>query len=284
VDEQGVVVTTRSRRTFNELVTLPDSAIPLAESALLVACEEYPHLELSPYLDQLDHMAEVAKEQLRSTDTPHETITKINSVLFETFGFRGNTENYYDPRNSFFNEVLDRRVGIPITLSAVYLEVSRRLKFPMAGVGLPGHFVVRYADREQELFLDPFNRGEILTRDDCRNRIQAMYGDSLPFSERLLERSTNRQILARLLNNLKVIYLKAQSFDKTLAIVDMMLMVQPDDLEQYRDRGLLRLQLRQFESAARDLERYIKGRSDAADREAIAGHLKELRRIQAMMN
>jgi regulator of sirC expression with transglutaminase-like and TPR domain len=284
VDEEGVVVTARSRRTFNELVTLPDSAIPLAESALLVACEEYPHLELSPYLDQLDHIAEVAQEQLRNTDTPQEKITKINSVLFETFGFRGNTENYYDPRNSFFNDVLDRRVGIPITLSAVYLEVSRRLKFPMAGVGMPGHFVVRYADREQELFLDPFNRGEILTRDDCRNRIQTMYGDSLPFSERLLERSTNRQILSRLLNNLKVIYLKAQSFDKTLAIVDMMLMVQPDDLEQYRDRGLLRLQLRQFESAARDLERYIKGRGDAADREAIAGHLKELRRIQAMMN
>jgi regulator of sirC expression with transglutaminase-like and TPR domain len=274
----------RSRRTFHELVTLPDNAIPLAETALLVACEEYPQLEISPYLDTLDHIAEIAQHELRDADSPHDKVAKINSVLFETFGFRGNTENYYDPRNSFFNDVIDRRVGIPITLSTIYLEISRRLNFPISGVGMPGHFVVRYADREQEFFLDPFNRGEILTREACRERIQGMYGDSLPFSERHLQRATNREILLRMLNNLKLIYLKAQAFDKTLAIVDMMLMVHPDDVEQYRDRGLLRLQLRQFDAAARDFERYIQGSSDAPDREAVEGHLKELRRIQAMMN
>ncbi len=277
-------MSSRSRRTFNELVTLPDNAIPLAESALLVACEEYPQLEIGPYLDQLDVIARVAKERVHDTDSPQEKVSKINSVLFETFGFRGNAENYYDPRNSFFNDVLDRRIGIPITLSAVYLEVSRRLNFPIWGVGMPGHFVVRYADREQEFFLDPFNQGEILSRDDCRARIHGMYGDSLRYSERLLERVTNREILLRMLNNLKVIYLKAQSFDKTLAIVDMMLMANPNDFDQYRDRGLLHLQLHQFEAAARDFERYIENRSDATDRDAVENHLKELRRIQAMMN
>lgn len=277
-------MSSRSRRTFNELVTLPDRAIPLAESALLVACEEYPQLEIGPYLDKLDNIAMAAQEQLRGTDLPQERAAKINSVLFETFGFRGNAENYYDPRNSFFNDVLDRRMGIPITLSAVYLEVSRRLNFPISGVGMPGHFVVRYADHEQEFFLDPFNQGAILTRDDCRARIHGMYGDSLPYSERLLEPATNREILLRMLNNLKVIYLKAQSFEKTLAIVDMMLMVHPDDNDQYRDRGLLHFQLHRFDAATRDFERYIKNRADAPDRDAVEDHLKELRRIQAMMN
>jgi len=274
----------RSRKTFEQLVTLPDSAIPLAEAALLMACEEYPQLEVSPYVDKLDHMAEMAQESLRSGDSPIETVEKINTLLFETLGVRGNTDDYYDPRNSFFNDVLDRRVGIPITLSTVYLEVTRRLKFPIVGVGMPGHFIVKFADRDDEFFLDPFERGKILTREDCQLKLHEMYGDSLEFHDRLLGRVTNRQILSRMLNNLKLIYLKAQAFDKGLAIVDMMLMTNPDDCEQFRDRGLLRLHLRQFEAATKDLNQYLTGCPAAHDREEIENHLKELKRIQAMMN
>jgi regulator of sirC expression with transglutaminase-like and TPR domain len=277
-------VSTRSRKTFQQLVTLPDSAIPLAEAALILACEEYPQLEISPYLDMLDNMANLAQQTLRPADPPLETIKKINTVLFETFGFRGATEDYYDPRNSFFNDVLDRRVGIPITLSAVYIEVSRRRNFPIAGVGMPGHFIVKYWDRREEFFLDPFNRGEILTRDDCRDRLFEQYGDSVEFDDRLLGRVTNRQILWRMLNNLKEIYLKAHAFDKGLAIVDMMLMVDPEEIPQFRDRGLLRLQLRQFEGATRDLQHYLRHSAGADDREEIENHLKELRRIRATMN
>lgn len=274
----------RSRKTFQQLVTLPDNAIPLAEAALLMACEEYPQLEVSPYIDVLDQMAATAQRLIRIEDSPVEAIGKINSVLFEEFGFRGNSEDYYDPRNSFFNDVIDRRLGIPITLSTLYLEVSRRLNVPIVGVGMPGHFLVKYLTRSEELFVDPFHRGEFLSRDACRERIQEMYGDSIAFSERLLERVTNRQILSRMLNNLKAIYLKAQAFDKALAIVDMMLMTEPDDVDQYRDRGLLRLQLRQFEGAKHDLEQYMKRAPQSKDRDEIEDHLKELRRIQAMMN
>ena len=277
-------MSTRSRQTFQQLVTLPDCAIPLAEVALLMACEEYPQLEISPYVDKLDEMANMAQRSIRAADTPVQRVEKINAVLFETFGFRGNTEDYYDPRNSFFNDVLDRRIGIPITLSAVYLEVSRRLNLPVSGVGMPGHFVVKYANRTEEFFLDPFNGGQILTREDCRARIQNRYGDSIQFDERLLERVTNRQILSRMLNNLKVIYLKAQAFDKGLAIVDMMLMTDPHDIEQFRDRGLLRLQLRQFEGAARDLDHYLRNSTNPEDRDEVEEHLRELKRIQAMMN
>ena len=274
----------RSRKTFEQLVTLPDSAIPLAEAALLMACEEYPQLELSPYLDKLDQIAEMAQRDIHAADGPIEVVEKINSVLFKTLGFHGNTEDYYDPRNSFFNDVLDRRIGIPITLSAVYLEVSRRLNLPISGVGMPGHFVVKYANRDEEFFLDPFNQGAILTRDDCRDRIREMYGDSIEFHDRLLSRVTNRQILSRMLNNLKLIYLKAQAFDKALAIVEMMLLVSPEDSEQFRDRGLLRLQLRQFEAAGRDLMNYLRTCPAATDRQEIQDHLKELQRIRAMMN
>ena len=140
-------MSTRSRRTFHELVTLPDGAVPLAETALLLACEEYPQLEISPYLDKLDEIAGLVQPKLNSRNSPLETIETINDVLFGVMGFRGNTENYNDPRNSFFNDVLERRVGIPITLSAVYLEVARRVSFPIVGVGMPGHFLVKYVDR-----------------------------------------------------------------------------------------------------------------------------------------
>jgi regulator of sirC expression with transglutaminase-like and TPR domain len=266
------------------LVTLPEGAIPLAEAALLLACEEYPQLEISPYLDQLDEIANLAHSKIQPSDSPLNTIEAINDVLFGIMGFRGNKENYHDPRNSYFNDVLERRIGIPITLSTVYLEVARRLRFPIVGVGLPGHFLVKYSDRTQEIFLDPFNCGEILTREDCARRMSELFGDSQPFSERMLASATPREILFRMLNNLKAIYLKAHAYDKGLAMVDMMLMVQPEDLDQYRDRGLLHLQLRQFEAATKDLNHYLKVVPDSEDKEEIEEHLKELKRIRAMMN
>jgi regulator of sirC expression with transglutaminase-like and TPR domain len=278
------IVTVRSRKTFHQLVTLPDAAIPLAEAALMIACEEYPQLELTPYLDELDHIAQAAQQSRMASDTPVDTVKKINRVLFETYGFRGNTVDYYDPRNSFFNDVLDRRVGIPITLSTVYIEVSRRLNFSISGVGMPGHFLVKYSDPREEFFVDPYNRGEILTQDDCRNRLQTQYGDALEFHERLLARSTNRQILWRMLNNLKDIYVKGHAIDKCLSIVDMMLMVDSEDLIQFRDRGLLRMQLRQFDGAGRDFQHYLQHSPNAEDRQEIENHVKELKRIRAMMN
>jgi len=284
----------RSRRTFHELVTLPDPAIPLAEAALLMACEEYPQLEISPYVDQLDEIADAIRLRLTAGEQPAggepaaakpmDTVRAINEVLFDEFGFRGNSEEYYDPRNSFINDVLDRRLGIPITLSIVYLEVCRRLNFPMFGVGMPGHFIVKYADRNQEIFLDPFHNGAVLTFEDCRQWVTRHYRDSVEFSERLLARVTHRQIISRMLNNLKRIYIDAHTFDKGVGIVDMMLMVQPDDLEQYCDRGLLKIQLRQYEAAARDLEHYVKCAPNPDDRKRVADQLKELRQIQALMN
>ena len=277
-------MSTRSRRTFQELVTLPDGAVPLAEAALLMACEENPQLELSPYLDRLDEFANVVRPRLQPWFSPLDTIDTLNDVLFGIFGFRGNTENYNDPRNSFFNDVLERRTGIPITLSAVYLEVARRVSFPIVGVGMPGHFLVKYGDRTQEFFLDPFNKGQILTREDCEHRYLEMFGSEQEFSDRMLAAVSPRQMLFRMLNNLKTIYLKAHTFEKSLAMVDMMLLADPEAIEQYRDRGIIKVQLRRFDAAVRDFEHYVKGAPDSKDRPQVEEHLKELRRIRAMMN
>ncbi|HTG72617.1 MAG TPA: transglutaminase-like domain-containing protein [Terriglobia bacterium] len=277
-------MSTRSRRTFQELVTLPDGAVPLAEAALLLACEEYPQLEISPYLDRLDEIADFVRPKLYTGMSPLDTIEALNEVLFGIVGFRGNTENYNDPRNSFFNDVLERRMGIPITLSAVYLEVARRISFPIFGVGMPGHFLVKYGDRTQEFFLDPFNGGQILTREDCERRFSEMFGNEQEFTERMLDVVSPRQMLFRMVNNLKTIYLKAHAYEKSLAMVDMMLLADPEAIEQYRDRGILKVQLRRFNAAVRDFEQYVKGAPHSKDRPQVEEHLKELRRIQAMMN
>jgi regulator of sirC expression with transglutaminase-like and TPR domain len=274
----------RSRRTFQELVTLPDGAIPLAETALLLACEEYPQLEISPYLDRLDEIAGFVKPRLHSGSSALDKIEAINEVLFGVVGFRGNTENYDDPRNSFFNDVLERRVGIPITLSVVYLEVARRISFPIRGVGMPGHFLVKYSDRTEEYFLDPFNGGQILTREDCARRFTEMFGAEREFSDRMLKVVSPRLMLFRMLNNLKTIYLNAGAYEKSLAMVEMMLLADPDAIEQYRDRAILEVQLRRFHAAVCDFERYIKGAPDSKDRPQVEEHLKQLRRIRAMMN
>jgi regulator of sirC expression with transglutaminase-like and TPR domain len=258
--------------------------VPLAEAALLMACEEYPQLEISPYLDRLDHFADLVRPKLHLGISPLDTIEILNDVLFGIEGFRGNTENYNDPRNSFFNDVLERRVGIPITLSAVYLEVARRISFPIFGVGMPGHFLVKYGDRTQEFFLDPFNGGQILTREDCAQRFADMFGNGQEFSDRMLDVVSPRQMLFRMLNNLKTIYLKTHTYEKSLAMVDMMLLADPDAMEQYRDRGIIKVQLRRFDAAVRDFEHYVKGAPHSKDRPQVEEHLKELRRIQAMMN
>ena len=277
-------VTARSRDTFKELITLPDLGVPLAEAALLMACEEYPQLSISPYLDELDHMADDVRERNSSDAAPMETIEAINHVLFVDRGFEGNRGNYYDPRNSFLNDVIERRKGIPITLSAVYIEVGRRIGFEIDGVGMPGHFLVKYASRDQEIFIDPFNRGSILTRDDCRRLLVPgqLAGDQSV--EQWLRRVTNRHILTRMLANLKAIYLQAQTFDKALVMLDLMMLTEPETPELYKERGLLRLQLRQFHGAAADLKWYLKHAPEGEDNTDIESYLKDVNRIRAMMN
>jgi regulator of sirC expression with transglutaminase-like and TPR domain len=277
-------VTMRSRKTFEALITLPDLGIPLAEAALLLACEEYPQLTLSPYLDQLDRIAGSIGIELSGSESPTQTIEAINNVLFGDYGFTGNTSDYYDPRNSFLNEVLDRRTGIPITLSAIYIEVARRIGFPIDGVGIPGHFVVKHVSPEGEIFLDPFNGGSLLSRQECRELLRPIDSEDPGIEEQWLRRVTPRQIVARMLNNLKLIYVNGGAFDKALTMLELMVLTDPASPVLYKERGMLRLHLRQFREAARDLERYLRHLPHADDRQEIEDYVNDIRRVRAMMN
>src|SRR5881396_777188 len=181
----------KSRQAFAALLDLPDGAIDLGHASLLIAREEYPDLDVHGYLERLDEMAREIRGRMKGTEGAKSQIAHLNRLLFEEMGFRGNREEYYDPRNSFLNDVLDRRIGIPITLSTVYLEVGRRIGCRLAGVAFPGHFMVRLMGRDAmpDVLIDPFNRGRILTEAECRALLLEMYGGQVPFSPDLLKRA-----------------------------------------------------------------------------------------------
>ncbi|WP_263970613.1 SirB1 family protein [Leptolyngbya sp. KIOST-1] len=186
----------------------PADQVSLARAALYIAQEEYPYLEVDDYLATLDRMADTLRQRLPQTPYPLKVIQAINDYLFGELNFRGNSDYYYDPRNSFLNEVLERRVGIPITLSLVYLELAYRIDFPMVGVSMPGHFLIRPTVDEMDIFVDPFHRGEILFEQDCRERLKHMFGDSAQLEPQHLAPITPTTFLVRMLTNLKLIYLQ----------------------------------------------------------------------------
>jgi len=189
----------------------------------------------------------------------------LNDYLFEAQGFVGNRQNYYDPRNSFLKQVLDRRTGIPITLSLVYLELAKRVDFPMAGVGMPGHFLVRPTLEDMAIFVDAFHKGEVMFEEDCRDRIQMMYGKGARMRPQHLEPIGPRPFLVRMLTNLKVIYLQQQDISRALAAIDRILLLTPDAVIERRDRGLIYYREGRLGDARNDLKFYLRSHPDAQD-------------------
>jgi regulator of sirC expression with transglutaminase-like and TPR domain len=194
-----------ARHHFAALVRQTQGDFRLAEGALLIAQEEYPNLDIASYLHRLDSMAAAVKQQLGLELDPRQIVATLNAYLFDTQGFYGNQEDYYDPRNSFLNDVLDRKTGIPITLSVLYLELGRQVGLPIVGVGLPGHFIVQYAAQPGQFWIDPFHRGQVLTREDCMVRLQDIYGQTLAWHDAHLRPVSDHDILRRILHNLMVI-------------------------------------------------------------------------------
>ena len=252
------------RRLYQELQQ-PDDQVNLARAALYVAQEEYPNLPLSAYLSQLDALARDLGRRLPSDRYPLRLIRGINDYLFDHLGFAGNDEDYYDPRNSFFNEVLSRRLGIPLTLSLVYLELAQRVGLAMAGVGLPGHFLIRPTGEDLGIFVDPFHRGEILFEQDCQGLLHQLFGDSAPLDRRYLEPLRPTAWIVRMLSNLKMIYLNQHQRSKALAAIDRILLIQPTAVSEWRDRGLIYYQDGDLEAARLNLERYLYQDPEARD-------------------
>jgi regulator of sirC expression with transglutaminase-like and TPR domain len=196
-----------------------DREINLAKAALYIAQIEYPDLDLDRYLGLLDMMATEVAQKLPKTRYPLKVIQTINRYLYTEHNFRGNEQDYYNPKNSFLNDVLDLQTGIPLTLAIVYLEIAKRIDFPMVGIGMPGHFLIRPDFEDSEIFVDAFDRGEVLFAEDCRQKLMNIYQQDLPtLPPEILQPVTNRQILFRMLNNLQSIYLNQPNFDKALVI------------------------------------------------------------------
>jgi len=274
----------RTYRVFAETVCRCEEEIDLARASLLIAQGEYPQLVIEDYLDRLDQMAAEVNIRITGKRRPMEIIQSINRYLFDECGFYGNAQNYYDPKNSFLNDVLERKTGIPITLSTVYMEIGKRIGFPIKGVGMPGHFIVKYEDETGAILIDPFHKGAILLEEDCQNRLDEIYKGVVRFHPGLLPTFTKRQIIARMLANLKGIYLNTGDFNRAISVIDRILIVNPDTASEYRDRGLLHLNQGREAKALMDFERYLKLAPGAEDFEAISKRVIALKRKQAMLN
>lgn len=271
-------------QAFAELLRRNDAEIPLDRAALLFAAVEYDGLDVDAYLGRLNAMASGLRGRVSSQHSPGRAVAAMNSYLFDEQGFGGNALSYYDPRNSYLNEVLDRRLGIPISLSVLYLELARRVGFPLEGVGMPGHFLLRYPDPTQPILVDAFNQGAIVTEEACRQRLRGLFGDELPLTTEMLEPVGTRAILFRMLNNLKGIYAQHEDLARAARTVDLMLLVEPSAVGEYRDRGLLRFRAADLRGARSDLERYLEVRSDAPDAARIREHIALIDRLDAMKN
>lgn len=225
------------RARFAALAHAPEGEIRLAEAALWIAADEYPGLDVAARLRRLDAVGRAVAPRIRPAMDADEAAAALGRFLFVEEGFRGNRDDYYDPRNSFLNDVLERRLGIPITLSVVLIEVAARAGVTVRGVGLPGHFVVRLERAGVERLLDPFNGGAPLTDIDCHALMRRVYGEDVRWDPAHLRSVTTREVVVRMLANLKGIYTKQGDWARALPIVERILAVQPDAVGELRDRG-----------------------------------------------
>lgn len=297
-------------RSFSHAALSPDP--DLAVAALMIARVEYPRLDAGPYLDQLDAFGaeaktRVAEARLPGADVPPRVdpelfarVQALNDYLFSELRFVGNEIRYEDPRNSFLNEVLDRRTGIPITLALLYMEVARRAGLHVEGINFPGHFLLRCPSRRglpfaEDLIIDAFHGGAILSEDACRDLLRRHAADAddidLSVESHLLGHATKPQILVRMLLNLKRLYVRMHSFPQARDVTELLLAVDPSATNELRDRGLLAYHLKDFSAALRDLQTYLQLSSKAPmnaegreEHEQIWEHVKALRRRVAALN
>ena len=268
---------TEARAAFSELVARPGE-LDLARAALLVAAEEYPQLAPEPYLQRLDLLSERVKDRLADENAPPVVLTEISRVLFDEEGFRGNSDAYYDPRNSFLNDVLDRKLGIPLTLGIVFLEIGWRLGLPLTGVNFPGHFLLRYEGEAMPLLVDPFHAGQIRFEDQAQDLLDRVYGGSVRLQDDYLKTASRHDILVRLLANLKTIYLNTRDDAKALAAIDRILMIRPEAAEDLRDRGMVLARTGQIAEAIESLSRYLEIMPAAPDATRVKMLLQELQK------
>jgi regulator of sirC expression with transglutaminase-like and TPR domain len=272
---------------WKEIVAGTEEEIDLAEAALVIAAQEYQGLDVAACRARIDEWAETLKRRLRRDISPADTLMALTRYLFEELGFAGNAGDYYDPRNSYLNDVMERRLGIPITLSLLTIEVGRRVGLALHGVSFPGHFLVKCTVRDGVVVLDPYARGISLGLDDLRQRLRAMRGGTEPPQERiqhLLAPAGKKEILARLLRNLRSIYLERKDLVRALAAADRIIEVAPRAADEYRERAGIYLDLECFRAALSDLRDYLMLKPGAEDAAVVRRRVVELQQIAGRLN
>lgn len=264
---------------------IEDERIDLLRAALTFARMEEPGLDVEHYVRRVDALAKRVAVKASDTDEPLQMIAALNEVLFQEEVFRGNTVDYYDPRNSFLQNVLDRQMGIPISLALVYMEVAQRVGFPLFGVGMPGHFLLKHYDLSgHSTLIDVFERGSIVTEEDCRQKLNSIYSGQLVLQPEFLLPITRRQMLTRMLNNLRIVFLNQRDFRRAVRVVDLILVIYPRSPEDVKQRAKLRHNLNDYRGAISDFDEYVKMSPDASDADEIRQTALALRRSMAMMN
>lgn len=271
---------------FRETVSGPADEVPLARAALIAARAEYPDLDVDSYEQRLQDIAETLEQQLARGSVrshPRRTIQTVNQLLYRELGFRGNNDHYDDPRNLYLNFVLTERLGIPVTLAIVYSEVCQRVGLDIQPVGLPGHVICRYRPENaeietDELLLDAHSLGRLMTRRDCQILVRNIFGSRVSFKDHHMASLQPRQVLQRLLHNLKAGYLQRGDEERASKTIDLLLALYPWDLDEIRDRGMLRERLGEVEPALTDLEQYVQFRPGARDIQTVSETVRSLRR------
>jgi regulator of sirC expression with transglutaminase-like and TPR domain len=258
--------------------------VSLDVAALQLASIEHPELAVGPFLELLDSYAKELAERVPSATSGKSYVRRANQLLFGELGFVGNSDDYYHPRNSCLNDVLLERTGLPITLSLVYIEIGRRLNRPIYGIAMPGHFVVRYDDGDFASFIDPFHGGQLLTKEACWDLAKQVTGMDISTDPTYLQPVTKRQMLLRMLQNLRAAYLRRQAYPKLVQVLDLLIEA-TGQAEDYKQRGYLHLHLKQFPKARHDLEKYLLlCDPKAEDRPDVERRLKAIRDWLAQMN
>jgi regulator of sirC expression with transglutaminase-like and TPR domain len=266
-----------------DLLTGRDDSLDLDRAALELARIQYPDLDPEPFLALLDSYAFELSHRLPESSNGAAYVSAANRYLLGDLGLTGNSQNYYDPRNSCLNDVLTARTGIPITLAVVYLEIARRLAKPVYGIGLPGHFLVEYRDSETSLYVDLFHAGRTLTSGQCYDLARHAVGPQAKNDPGWLEPVGKRHILIRMLNNLSGVYFRRQSWAKALAVLNLLLAAEPA-ADYYKQRAIAHIKLCNHAAARADLESYLRFAPQATDRGEIETHLREVRHYLARLN
>ena len=262
----------RTSTTWEHIAQLPDEQIPLLHACLVIARDEYPELDVDLYEAQLQqHVDELTPRIAANSDTRAQ-LAELNRYLFQELGFTGNQQDYYDPRNSYINDVFDRRLGIPISLAIIQIELARRLGLPLEGVSFPGHFLVRLPMEGGLLVLDPYHKGRSIDADELKLRARPHMGGSAIDDQLLLSilaPAGHREILVRMLRNLKSLYSEREAWDKALRCADRLVRLDSTQVEESRDRGLFYLKMGHTSAAREDLAHYLAQRPQAGDAESV---------------